>query len=346
MIARNAPPLYSLAARDVDALFWDGRVGRDPATGELEAPSDALDGPNPTRPDLVAQLTTALAAQAMFPVTSPEEMRGDPGENELADAPDEVAVWAGLMARLVGTAEGTVGGIEAYRDLFRAAFPEVASLDALTFAHAARAIAAFEVAAFARLDTPLDAYLAGDDGALSTTAKRGALLFTGQARCARCHGGPLLSDLRHHALATPQLGPGVGPDAPDDRGRALVSGDRRDDYRFRTPPLRNVARTGPWMHAGAFSTLEAVLRHYRNPARSLLEYDAAQLPPAFAGLVDRDPTRNQARLAAVDPIVGRGLRFDDDELADLVTFLEEALTSPTEDAGLVPAAVPSGLPVQ
>ncbi len=345
VIARNAPPLFHVGARGMDVMFWDGRVRRDRNTGVLATPEPALNGPTPPRPDMAAQLTSALAAQAMFPVTSAAEMRGDPGENELADAPDNLTAWARIMARLVGTSEGTVGGIEAYRDLFAAAYPGVL-LDELTFAHAARAIAAFEAERYAFFDAPLDRYLAGDSTALSEAAKRGGLLFTGAARCADCHSGPLLTDLAPHALAVPQLGPGAGGE-PDDRGVALESGDRRDDYRFRTPPLRNVTLTGPWMHGGAFSSLGAVLRHYRNPEDSLLGYDpVAQLPAEFRSLVDTDPTRNQARLSAVDPIVGNGLRFSPAEAQDLLAFLG-ALTDPAAAAPPAPpATVPSGLSVE
>jgi cytochrome c peroxidase len=289
---------------------------------------------------MTAQLTTALAAQAMFPPTSPEEMRGDPGTNELADLSGSQVVWAGLMARLVGTADGTVGGVAAYRALFTAAYPAVTRFDDLTFAHAARAIAAFEMATWSFFDAPLDRYLAGDLGALSTDAKRGGLTFTGPARCADCHNGPLLSDDLHHALAVPQLGPGG-----DDLGRAAETGDNRDDYAFRTPSLRNTTLTGPWMHDGAFADLDAVLAHYRDPSLSLLSYNGSQLPPFFRPFVDTDATRNQARLAAIDPIIGPGIPIDPVQHAELLAFLA-ALTDPAAAPPTpVPTSVPSGLPV-
>ncbi len=348
VIARHSPPLFSVGAAGLDVLFWDGRVSRDPATGALTTPEPALDGPAPARPDLAGPLTTALAAQAMFPVTSPEEMRGRPGrdpQNELADAPDNVTVWARLMARLVGTREGTVGGIEEYRQLFRAAFPEVSSLDALTFGHAARALAAYQEATFAFFDAPLDRYLAGDDGALSLAAKRGALVFTGPGRCTECHTGPLLSDRRPHSIAAPQLGPGVGGE-PDDRGRALLSGDRRDDYHFVTPSLRNVELTAPFTHAGAYRTLEAVMAHYRDPASALLAYDPTrELPPEFQALYLRDVTRDQARLASLPPPLRSGLPLEPAQLDELVAFMQ-ALTDPRARTPVRgPPRVPSGLPV-
>jgi cytochrome c peroxidase len=342
VIARNAPPLFALGHQGV--LFRDGRVQRDPATGALTTPEPVLNGPTPTRPDLTAPLTTALAAQALFPVATHAEMRGETGTNELANAPDNVTVWALIMARLVGTQNGTQGGIAEYRTEFQAAFPAVTSFDLLTFSHAAQAIAAFEIATFTLLDTPFDQYLAGNLQALSAQQKSGALVFSGRGRCVQCHKGPLLSDESFHALAIPQLGPGAGGE-PDDRGRALISGDTRDNYRFRTPPLRNVGTTGPYMHDGAFVTLDRILQHYRNPAQSLQSYTGSELTPALQATVDHDPTRDQARLAAVDPIIGPGIPLSPQDTQDLIAFLG-ALTDPAAtSAASVPATVPSGLPV-
>ncbi|MCB0238120.1 MAG: hypothetical protein KDH08_05655, partial [Anaerolineae bacterium] len=109
--------------------------------------------------------------------------------------------------------------------------------------------------AFTLLDSPWDRFLAGDDSALSTDAQHGALLFYGDAGCARCHSGNLLTDQEFHNAAVPQLGPGKGRQNPYiDLGRARETGNPDDRFAFRTPPLRNVALTGPWMHNGAFAT--------------------------------------------------------------------------------------------
>ena len=79
----------------------------------------------------------------------------------VADAADNEAVWDALMVRL--------GAIQEYRDLFAAAYPNVADWDDFNFGHAARAIAAFERRSWTALDSRFDRYLAGDDSALSTT---------------------------------------------------------------------------------------------------------------------------------------------------------------------------------
>ena len=345
MIARNAQPLFNAGLPGVDTMFWDGRVHRDPSTGVLSTPELLLDGSSPGRPKIVAELTSALAAQAMFPVTTPEEMRGKPGSNELADAVTNEDVWSRLMARLVGTGNGATGGIAAYRALFRAAYPSVASLDDLNFGHAARAIAAFERSAFTSLATPFDRYIASEVGALTAPQKRGALLFYGRASCVGCHAGPLLSDFQFHALAVPQVGPGKF-EASEDRGRALITGLNADTYRFRTPPLRDVALTGPWMHDGAFASLEAAVRHHLDPAGGLARYDAHQLAAPFAASVDRDGTRNSARASALDLALPTPGPLSDADVRDLVDFLH-ALTDPgaASLATVAPMSAPSGLPV-
>ena len=346
LIPRNAPHIFNSGVAGVRSMFWDSRVTFDAVTGALKTPEPGLNGPNPTLAAIAAQLRSALAAQAMFPVTSAEEMRGAAGTNEIADAPDNVGVWTALMVRLVGTNNGTVGGIQGYRDLFRAAYPGVADYDDFNFGHAARAIAAFERDRWTALGSPFDQYLAGDNSALSDKEKRGAQLFYGKAKCGDCHSGPLMTDFKHHAIAVPQVGPGK-VESSEDRGLALETGDPADNYKFRTPPLRNVALTGPWMHDGCFTSLEATVRHHLDCTSSLLGYDATQLPSEFQGTVDVDADRNQARLDAIPDEMRGPIPLTEPEFDCLMAFLY-ALTD-NDSINLVakdvPASVPSGLPV-
>ena len=341
LIPRNAPAVFNLATPGADRMFWDGRVSIEAGTGILTTPEPGLNGVAIAAPwqPYVAQLKSALAAQAMFPVTSTEEMRGS--GNDLAAASTNQEIWEAIMLRLVGTDADAGSGIAGYRTLFNAAFPGVA-FDDLTFAHAARAIAAFEAAAYTKLDSPLDQYLAGDSSALSDSERRGAELFCGKAGCASCHNGPHLSDFGFHAIAAPQVGPGKhGPG--EDLGLSPETSDAGDVYKFRTPPLRNVALTGPWTHAGAYTSLEAVVRHHLDPAQGLLNYDPAQLPTLFQPTVDT--THNTARLSALSPHL-TAVTLTDDEMGDLMAFLH-AMTSPSSLTLIqdVPDSVPSGLPV-
>jgi cytochrome c peroxidase len=344
MIPRNAPHVFNAGLPDVTTMFWDSRLRVQP-DGSLITPEPDLNGSNPVLADVVGVLRSALAAQAMFPVTSPAEMRGQPGENEIANLTSNAEIWAALVNRLVGNADDPAAGIEEYRHLFRTAFPGLDVPAEVTFGHAARAIAAFERDEWTRTATPFDAYLAGDRQALTDGQKRGALLFFGEAGCSMCHNGPLLTDNLHHALAVPQIGPGKN-EPGDDRGRALVTGDPFDTYRFRTPTLRNVTLTGPWMHDGAFAMLEDAVRHVLDPATSLTTFDAEYLPTTFASTLDRDPGRNAARLGALDPMIDRVVDLTAAQVRDLIDFLE-ALTDPSAMnlMDVVPPRVPSGLPV-
>jgi cytochrome c peroxidase len=335
LIPRNAPDVFNRGT--MQTMFWDGRVALD--GGAFVSPAGAT---------LPAGLDDVLAVQAMFPVTSREEMRGQvdaDDDNELGDIADDdfAAMWSALMDRLLAIAE--------YETLFAAAYPAVAP-DALTFAHAANAIAAFEREHWTLDDAPFDKYLRGDNTALDAAEKRGALLFfngqaDGGADCARCHTGPMLTDEDFHNRVVPQLGPGKGdgPDGSWDFGRARETGARDDRFRFRTPPLRNVATTGPWMHSGAFGTLEAAVRHCADPVASAEAYDGVSLAEPFAATYRAAHTADI--IAAADPDDLTPVTLSDAEIADLVAFLE-ALTSP-QVATLadvdVPDSVPSGLPL-
>src|SRR5439155_570384 len=178
--------------------------------------------------------------------------------------------------------------------------------------------------------------------------KRGALLFFGdKARCASCHGGPLLGGGDFANAGVPQLGPGTGRGAPLDLGRGELFNQSGYRFAFRATPLRNVELTAPYMHDGAFPTLEAVLHHYNDVPRALREYDAAQLPPALQPMYRGDEATISAVLANVDGRLSRPLGLSDVEIRELVAFLQ-SLTDPSarDLSSLVPARVPSGLPVQ
>lgn len=206
-------------------------------------------------------------------------MRGFPGNTDILGERNEMGnlkghqaamMWQGLMAKLLA--------VPAYQELFQAAYPGV-PLNELNFGHAANALAAYQMDTFTFLDSPWDRYLQGDTTAVSPEALAGAELFYGQAGCADCHSGALLSDLQFHNIGVPQIGPGKGSEEPYDFGRARETGDDSDLFAFRTPPLRNVAITGPWMHNGAYATLEAAVRHHLNARAAVANYDFGQLPP-------------------------------------------------------------------
>jgi cytochrome c peroxidase len=337
-VPRNAPTLINQGL-GFFYLFWDGRVNEEGGPARFKTPVGAALPPN---------LTNLLAAQAVLPVLNRDEMRGKAGDVDRFGAPNELAsiadsapadIWAAVMRRLLAVPE--------YQSKFTAAFPEKTA-SALGFQNVANALAAFQVQEFTRTGSPFDHYLAGDNRALTDDAKRGALLFFGKARCSQCHAGPLLGGQSFANVGAPQIGPGVGKAAPLDIGRGEeFPGTNTYKFAFRVQPLRNVELTAPYTHGGAYPTLEAVVRHYNNADSAQRSYDPSQLPPAIRGMHHGDPATIQAVLATLDWRIRTALGLTAAEQRDLVTFLK-SLTDPAarELTTVVPASVPSGLPVR
>jgi len=138
-----------------------------------------------------------------------------------------------------------------YQDAFRRVFGSSVTRDNL-----ARALASFERTILAG-DSPYDRYSAGNPTALSQKAAAGMKLFEGKAHCSLCHQGYNFSDGVFHNL-------GVGWDGSSfaDLGRCAVTGIVKDRGAFKTPTLRQVAQTVPYMHDGSLANLEAVVDFY------------------------------------------------------------------------------------
>lgn len=152
------------------------------------------------------------------------------------------------------TIEGSVQAIArvpGYAPLFKAAFGD----EAVTFERISRSIAAFE-RTLVSTDSPYDRYQSGDPSALTDSAKRGMKHFFGKAACAACHSGPALSDGQFHNI-------GIGTDKkPADPGRFKVTRHKRDQGAYKTPTMRNLRYTFPYMHDGSMATLEEVVEFY------------------------------------------------------------------------------------
>jgi len=335
-VPRNAPSLLNTGL-GFFYVFWDGRVSGFQA-GPFESPAGAA---------LPRGLPNVLAAQAMFPVVNRVEMRGEPGDVDVFGNPNELAlypdtayreIWLAVMRRLLA--------IPQYQALFAAAFPGTPTAQ-LGFQHAAAAIAAFQMAGLTATGSPFDRYLARDDAALTAQEKRGALLFFGEARCVQCHNGPFLGGQSFANAGVPQLGPGVGRAAPLDHGFGEVTGQEFYRFAFRVAPLRNVELTAPYMHNGAFATLDAVLDHYNDVPTALRAYDGSQLPPALRGTLHNDDATVAAVLATLDFRLLSPLGLSETETQGVVAFLRSLTDPAARDLSAVsPASVPSGLPVQ
>jgi len=137
----------------------------------------------------------------------------------------------------------------------------------------ARALAAYTRTILSG-NSPYDKYLSGDREALGEEARQGLRLFRGKAGCIACHVGANLTDERFH-----NTGVGFRGGRFTDPGRAEVTKDPRDQGAFKTPTLREAARTAPYMHDGSLATLEEVIDFYDQGGREnpLLDSDIRPL---------------------------------------------------------------------
>ncbi len=173
---------------------------------------------------------SSLEEQALGPIQSPDEMHQD-----------------------LDQLEAELNAIPGYAAQFQSVFGTKPNRDEI-----AKALAAYQ-RTLVTGPSDFDRYLMGDKNALSADAKRGLELFEGEARCIECHNGPLLSDGKFYRLGVSEK----------DEGRANITGKKEDRFRFRTPSLRNIAETGPYMHDGSLKTLnEVVTFYYRGIPRS------------------------------------------------------------------------------
>jgi cytochrome c peroxidase len=143
------------------------------------------------------------------------------------------------------------------------------------------AIAAFERTLVSR-NAPLDRYLQGDRKALSEEAEKGLRIFQGKGQCTECHDGVILTNDKFYALNVPEneeqeKDPRVATTRrfvakvyhyedyrtlSEDPGRYLITKKKEDWKAFKTPTLREIAKTGPYMHNGIFESLEQVIEFF------------------------------------------------------------------------------------
>lgn len=332
-IPRNAPGLWNLGASEFTRFFHDGRLELDDTQPHgIRTPLGA---------DMTQGFDSPLAAQAMFPVLSGDEMAGHYQENDIS-----LAVRQGLLAQPGGAWDriaARVEAIPAYRDGFAQALPG----EDITFTTIANVIADFITFEWRADNALFDRAMQGD-ATLPPAAQAGQDLFYGKAGCNACHAGWLQTDHDFHAIAMPQIGPGKSArfeaHARDD-GRLRVTGNPDDAFAFRTPSLRNVTLTAPYGHDGAYATLDGVIRHHLDPVAALKSYSPQQavlpnLPGASDLRILSSPADVEA-IAAANDLSPVSLTVP--ETAALIAFLK-TLEDDTPRLG-IPAQVPSGLPV-
>ncbi|MBA5870843.1 MAG: c-type cytochrome [Nitrospira sp. CR2.1] len=172
-----------------------------------------------------------------------------------------------------------LGKVKGYQQQFRAVFGTGINLQSI-----AEAIAAYERTVLST-NSAFDKYMMGDQKAMDEAAARGLALFKGKARCILCHNGPNLTDNQFHNLGVPQVGP-----MKEDLGRYNVTRAEKDKGAFKTPTLRSITETSPYMHDGAFKSLEEVVEFMnegggRNPNMSPLMKPLGLTPEEKADLL-------------------------------------------------------------
>lgn len=228
------------------------------------------------------------------------------------------------IGEVVDTLVARFRSVPEYEALFREAFPAKgdsvdmgllpSAVDSLSLA---QSLAQF-IRSLSSVDSPYDRFIAGDGSALSLEQKRGLALFNEKAGCVECHSGPMFSDFTFHVVGARQLGPGFQGTPHEDFGRWIVTRIEVDKYKFRTPSLRNVAATAPYMHSGGYDTLEEVVDFFDRGGGDHPQVDPDALEIQALGLTER-------------------------EKSDLVAFLEALTDLPEID---VPLTLPSGLEPQ
>ncbi|MGJ8597492.1 cytochrome-c peroxidase [Sulfitobacter sp.] len=330
-IPRNAPALFNLGAKEYTVMFHDGRTAKDRhAMFGIRMP----EGRTLERP-----IVSALAAQNILPILSPDEMSGHPGENDVADAVAEERImgdggaWDILAERVDSIPE------------YRQRFSEVGS-SAIHITDIGTALSAFIGSEFRATESPFDRYLNGDD-TMSEEQLAGMDLFYGKARCSTCHSGTFQTDHDFHAIGLPQFGPGKD-DYASDAGRGMITSEKEDMYRFRTPTLRNISMTGPYGHNGAYANLEDIVRHHLDAVKGLASYDRSKA--VLADDVDSDDWKAMDDFDEVmriaEAIEISDVPLVEEEIAKIMSFLDALTDEGAGKRGLgTPNSVPSGLPM-
>lgn len=325
VLRRSSPSLFNLGYVVSEHMFWDSRVNYDAKSKQFSTPSEFLNGSNPSLSNVTALLPNALAAQVLFPMVDHLEMKGQAGENEIADASDEKEAWQAIIDRILN--------IERYRPLLTRAYPEIPFPDDFNIGHLAKALGYYIESAFSTPNTPYDAYLRGDHSQMSLQEKKGMVVFFSSGGCFRCHNGPLLTKQINVNIGIPVIK--ATQNSKPDQGRFEITGDQRDKYAFKVPGLRNVALSAPYMHNGAFATLEEVVEHYSGPLDSIRHYE---LPKNFGENLGESSFHYDKKATAevantLDFRVSGRLKLSKKDKDNLVAFLKNSLTGYPSSGG-------------
>lgn len=302
LVQRNSFSLFGRAHVGFKNYFWDGKLDTNnngriiSQLGDLI--SDTFEAP--------------LSVASVLPLLERDEFLGRKTilhENKLQKAVGDKLYFQRYLAISKALRERINNDSDA-RELKEGLISIGINPKKIELAHIGNLIGKFISDKFRCQASPWDSYLMGNLGALSHDQKKGAILFFGKGRCSNCHSGELFSDFSFHSIAVPQ---GIfGPHSRHrDLGRAAVTLEQEDLFRFRTPPLLGVSKTAPYGHNGIFSTLNEIVVHHINPIEFFLTEDNAKYNTLPYGKI----------LNTRDPILTSISITSDEEINQLLKFL-------------------------
>lgn len=246
LLPRNTLPLWGRGARGFNIFFWDGRV--DFSGSKKVSPFGSQ---NPA--------DDALVTASHLPVVEIREMLDEDSfvrthKQESVEKSKEV--YRAIAENLKKFEPQASKSLADYLKK---------PVEQVTFTDYAKSLAAFIRSEFRIKETKLERFVNKREQ-LTADELQGGLIFYGRGRCVVCHHGPHFSDFKFHVVAFPQLGFGKNGFGVD-YGRFNATFDPKDLYKFRTPPLYNVAKTAPYGHSGSVATVEEAIVAHFDPLR-------------------------------------------------------------------------------
>ena len=291
LVPRNTLPLWGRASKDFSTFFWDGKVELKNSKvisqfGENSPSSDPL----------------TVAIHLPF-VEIREMVVDDTFVNENLKT-ETVNSALSIQDILLQRAKVDLDLANSLSDAF--SIPE----DELEFVHLAISIKHFFAKKFALKDTRFSKFISGDSQ-LTDEEILGGITFYGKGMCSACHSGPHFTDFKFHTIALPQAGPGKNGFGSD-YGRFNFTLNYKDLNKFRTPPLHNVVKTGPYGHSGSLYELtDTIIGHY-DPF-SLYRFDK---------MTDIERRELYQRLVSISDSQPVPSNLTEEELNGLISFLD------------------------
>ena len=290
IVPRNALALFGVGGLGFDTFFWDGRV--ESGSGEIKSPfGNSL-------PDIDPLIVAVHLPVAEIRETLQEDQFVASNKKESVEAADRV--YAAVVQKLRNEEPELMAQLANAREV------DVAELQ---FIDIATSLANFIRFKFRLQASSFSEFMAGRTS-LTEGQLDGALIFFGKGKCSTCHRGPYFSDFKFHTIAMSQTGFGKNGFGVD-YGRYNSTFDTNDLYKFRTPSLHNVSKTGPYGHSGSQSELASVIISHYDPLATFDSQTASR----------EERTEFTKKMMRHDlPVGAEALRRD--ELADVIEFLK------------------------